>query len=155
MAPTPTNRSVDRSLRASCSIQAAHRQMRWQSQSACSSVAPPNATTESPNHVHSKKNFAGESKRGEGTCRAGGGQMAQCAPLIAPYAAAPGKESRTQCPAPWNLRATAPRVAPCRWAHQDERRPALEPDAAHEREAARAIAGERSIGLCGEQARQH
>src|SRR5947208_12183906 len=81
--------------------------------------------------------------------------MAQCAPLIAPYAAAPGKGSRTQCPAPWNLRATAPRVAPCRWAHQDERRPALEPDAAHEREAARAIAGERSIGLCGEQARQH
>src|SRR6266487_597411 len=40
MAPTPTNRSVDRSLRASCSIQAAHRQMRWQSQAACSSVAP-------------------------------------------------------------------------------------------------------------------
>src|SRR5437867_12701917 len=65
MAPTPTNRSVDRSLRASCSIQAAHRQMRWQSQSACSSVAPPNATTESPNHVHSKKNFAGESACGE------------------------------------------------------------------------------------------
>src|SRR5207247_5303257 len=65
MAPTPTNRSVDRSLRASCSIQAAHRQMRWQSQSACSSVAPPNATTESPNHVHSKKNFAGESYRWE------------------------------------------------------------------------------------------
>src|SRR5438094_10067066 len=65
MAPTPTNRSVDRSLRASCSIQAAHRQMRWQSQSACSSVAPPNATTESPNHVHSKKNFAGESFRGD------------------------------------------------------------------------------------------
>src|SRR6058998_3624477 len=65
MAPTPTNRSVDRSLRASCSIQAAHRQMRWQSQSACSSVAPPNATTESPNHVHSKKNFAGESRGGD------------------------------------------------------------------------------------------
>src|SRR5258708_37450231 len=32
---------------------------------------------------------------------------------------------------------------------------ALEPDAAHEREAARAIAGERSIGVCGEQAGQH
>src|SRR5438067_5248545 len=81
--------------------------------------------------------------------------MAQCAPLIAPYAAAPGKESRTQCPAPWNLRATAPRVAPRRRAHQDERRPAVESDAAHEREAARAIAGERSISLCGEQPGQH
>src|SRR5438477_490507 len=44
---------------------AASWQMRWQSQSACSSVAPPNATTESPNHVHSKKNFAGESFRGD------------------------------------------------------------------------------------------
>src|SRR5262245_22535279 len=51
--------------------------------------------------------------------------------------------------------ATALRPAAARRAHENERRPALERHAAHEREAACAIAGKRSAGLRREQAREH
>src|SRR5262245_18717539 len=45
-------------------------------------------------------------------------------------------------------------AAACR-PHENERCPTLERYAAHEREAASAIAGKRSAGLCREQAREH
>ena len=47
------------------------------------------------------------------------------------------------------------RHAPARRTHENERRPALERDAAHEREAAGAIARERGAGLGREQTREH
>src|SRR5262249_40834859 len=51
--------------------------------------------------------------------------------------------------------ATARRPAAARRTHENERRPTLERYAAHEREAACAIAGKRGAGLCREQAREH
>ena len=50
---------------------------------------------------------------------------------------------------------TVLRPAAARRTHENERRPTLERYAAHEREAACAIAGKRSAGLCREQAREH
>src|SRR5262249_770410 len=50
--------------------------------------------------------------------------------------------------------ATARRPAAARRTHENERRPTLERYAAHEREAACAIAGKRSAGLCRERARE-
>src|SRR6516165_4427232 len=45
--------------------------------------------------------------------------------------------------------------APARRAHENERGPTLERRATHERQAACAIAGERSAGLGREQTREH
>src|SRR5947207_1880494 len=50
---------------------------------------------------------------------------------------------------------SAPRHAPARRTHENERRPTLERDAAHEREAAGAIAGDRSACLGRKQTREH
>src|SRR5215813_7514656 len=54
-----------------------------------------------------------------------------------------------------DIGATARRPAAARRTHENERRPTLERYAAHEREAACAIAGKGSAGLCREQAREH
>src|SRR5262245_34641605 len=54
-----------------------------------------------------------------------------------------------------DTRATARRPAAARRTHANEPRPTLERYAAHEREAACAIAGKRGAGLCREQAREH